>query len=157
MGSALIYVVVVGLVAAVIYLGAALLFGRGEELAPMGPGATPTRLPARDLDGDDVRELRFQQSLRGYKMSEVDWAVARLADEVDDLRARLAQAEAATSGTGSGDAPRDPDTDPRGIARPRTDPSRTDPSRTDPRSTDRRPTERRTTDPRAPEVRHGRR
>ena len=89
MGSALIYVVVVGLVAAVVYLAAAALTGRGEELAPMPPGATPTRLPAEDLAGDDVRELRFQQALRGYRMSEVDWALARLADEVDALRARL--------------------------------------------------------------------
>ena len=162
MGSALIYVVVVALVAAVIYLGAALLFGRGEELAPMGPGATPTRLPARDLDGDDVRELRFQQALRGYRMSEVDWAIGRLADEVDDLRARLAQAEARTAGTtpgptapssstaspttsgtsSGGDASSDPTTDPRGIP-----PSRTDRTGTDPRRTD----------PRASEVRHGRR
>ena len=90
MGSALIYVVVVALVAAVIYLGAALVFGRGEELAPMPPGATPTRLPARDLAGRDVRGLRFQTVVRGYRMSEVDWALARLADEVDDLRQRLA-------------------------------------------------------------------
>lgn len=89
MGSALIYVVVVGLVAAVVYLAAAALAGRGEELAPMPPGATPTRLPATDLAGDDVRELRFQQALRGYRMSEVDWALTRLAEEVDTLRARL--------------------------------------------------------------------
>lgn len=89
MGSALVYVVVVGVVAAAVYLLTALVFGRGEELAPMPPGATPTRLPARDLVGDDVRELRFQQTLRGYKCSEVDWALERLASEVDALRARL--------------------------------------------------------------------
>jgi DivIVA domain-containing protein len=90
MGSALVYVLVVGAVAAVIYLGTAMLAGRGEELEPMPPGATPTRLPARDLTGTDLRELRFQQSFRGYRMSEVDWALDRLAAEVDTLRARLA-------------------------------------------------------------------
>lgn len=90
MGSALVYVLVVGAVAAVIYLATALLAGRGEELAPMPPGATPTRLPARDLAGADVRELRFQQTFRGYRMSEVDWALDRLAAEVDALRGRLA-------------------------------------------------------------------
>jgi DivIVA domain-containing protein len=90
MGSALVYVVVVGLVAAAVYLVAALVFGRGEELAPMPPGATPTRLPARDLTGGDVRDLRFQQALRGYKCSEVDWALERLAAEVDALRDRVA-------------------------------------------------------------------
>jgi DivIVA domain-containing protein len=89
MGSALVYVIVVGLVAAAVYLVAAFVFGRGEELAPMPPGATPTRLPARDLTGGDVRDLRFQQALRGYKCSEVDWALERLAAEVDALRARV--------------------------------------------------------------------
>jgi DivIVA domain-containing protein len=71
-------------------MATALLSGRGEELEPMPPGATPTRLPARDLTGADLRELRFQQSFRGYRMSEVDWALDRLAAEVDTLRARLA-------------------------------------------------------------------
>jgi DivIVA domain-containing protein len=89
MGSALVYVIVVGLVAAAVYLLVAFVFGRGEELAPMPPGATPTRLPARDLTGGDVRDLRFQQTLRGYKCSEVDWALERLAAEVDALRARV--------------------------------------------------------------------
>jgi DivIVA domain-containing protein len=98
MGSALVYVVVVGLVAAAVYLVAALVFGRGEELAPMPPGATPTRLPARDLTGGDVRDLRFQQALRGYKCSEVDWALERLAAEVDALRARVAIMELGTAG-----------------------------------------------------------
>lgn len=94
MGSALVYVIVVGLVAAAVYLLAAFVFGRGEELAPMPPGATPTRLPARDLTGGDVRDLRFQQALRGYKCSEVDWALERLAAEVDALRARVEAMEA---------------------------------------------------------------
>lgn len=95
MGSALVYVIVVGLVAGAVYLVAAFVFGRGEELAPMPPGATPTRLPARDLTGGDVRDLRFQQALRGYKCSEVDWALERLAAEVDALRARVEAMEGA--------------------------------------------------------------
>jgi DivIVA domain-containing protein len=97
MGSALVYVIVVGLVAAAVYLVVAFVFGRGEELAPMPPGATPTRLPARDLTGGDVRDLRFQQALRGYKCSEVDWALARLAAEVDALRARVEAMEGAAA------------------------------------------------------------
>jgi len=97
MGSALVYVIVVGLVAGAVYLVAAFVFGRGEELAPMPPGATPTRLPARDLTGGDVRDLRFQQALRGYKCSEVDWALERLAAEVDALRARVEAMEAAAA------------------------------------------------------------
>lgn len=83
MGTALIYLVVVLGVAAVFFVGASAVFGRGEELAPIPPGATPTWLPEQDLRAVDVRELRFQQALRGYKMAEVDWALERLAGELD--------------------------------------------------------------------------
>jgi DivIVA domain-containing protein len=91
--TALIYLIVMVLVAAVIYLLASAVFGRGEELGPLPPGASPTRLPAGDLTGDDVRAVRFQQVVRGYKMSEVDWVLSKLGAEVDQLRARLAEVE----------------------------------------------------------------
>ncbi|XVV04726.1 DivIVA domain-containing protein [Actinosynnema sp. CA-248983] len=95
MTSALIYLLVMILVAAVVFLLASLVFGRGEELEPLPPGASPTRLPAEDVTADDVRGLQFQQVFRGYKMTEVDWAVDRLAAEVERLRARVAELEAA--------------------------------------------------------------
>lgn len=91
--SALIYLVVMVLVAGVIYLLASAVFGRGEELAPLPPGASPTRLPAGKATGNDVRSVRFQQSVRGYKMSEVDWVLERLADEIDQLRGRVTELE----------------------------------------------------------------
>ncbi|MDR6598197.1 DivIVA domain-containing protein [Saccharothrix longispora] len=94
MTSALLYIVVMALVAAVVFLLAALVFGRGEELAPLPPGASPTRLPADDVTPADVRDLKFQQVLRGYKMTEVDWALDRLAGELEQLRARVAELEA---------------------------------------------------------------
>ncbi|MEV0681000.1 DivIVA domain-containing protein [Actinosynnema sp. NPDC050436] len=103
MTTALIYLVVMVLVAAVVFLLASLLFGRGEELAPLPPGASPTRLPAEDPTPDDVRALQFQQVVRGYKMTEVDWALDRLATEVGRLRARVAELESA------GNPDRDPD------------------------------------------------
>ncbi|PRW64836.1 DivIVA domain-containing protein [Actinopolyspora mortivallis] len=93
MASALIYVVVVIAVAAVVYLLAALVFGRGEELEPLRPGTTPTRLPPSPLTGNDVRSLRFQTVFRGYKCSEVDWVLERMAEELDDNRRRLALLE----------------------------------------------------------------
>jgi DivIVA domain-containing protein len=91
--TALIYLVVMVLVAAVVFLLSALVFGRGEELAPLPPGASPTRLPPEDVTSNDVRSLRFQQVVRGYKMTEVDWVLDRLATEVDELRARIAELE----------------------------------------------------------------
>jgi DivIVA domain-containing protein len=100
-GTVLIYLLVVAAVAAAVFGLASLLFGRGEELAPLPPGATPTRLPADEIHGADVRALRFQQVVRGYRMDEVDWAFGRLADELDrtareraELLARVAELEA---------------------------------------------------------------
>ena len=71
----------------------------------MPPGATPTRLPARDLTGVDVRGLRFQLAFRGYRMSEVDWALDRLAAEVDGLRARLAVHEGSSGPSARAEEP----------------------------------------------------
>jgi DivIVA domain-containing protein len=101
MGTALIYLLVVVAVAAAVFGLASAVVGRGEELAPLPPGATPTRLPVGDVAGDDVRALRFQQVVRGYKMAEVDWVLDRLAAELDrvaeerdELRARVVEFEA---------------------------------------------------------------
>jgi DivIVA domain-containing protein len=128
MGSALVYVLVVGVVAAVIYVATALLAGRGEELEPMPPGATPTRLPARDLTGVDVRGLRFQLAFRGYRMSEVDWALDRLAAEVDGLRARLAVHEG-SPGPSARAAEPEPEPDAHtDLVLPEPDPTPTDPT-----------------------------
>lgn len=98
MGTALIYLLVMIAVAALVFFGAALIFGRGEELGPLPPGATPTRLPVADVAGDDVRAVRFQQVLRGYRMSEVDWVLERLALELDALRTRVRELEVPANG-----------------------------------------------------------
>ncbi|WP_026454699.1 DivIVA domain-containing protein [Saccharomonospora iraqiensis] len=93
MTTALIYLLVMLLVAAVVFLLASLVFGRGEELAPLAPGSSPTRLPAEDVTGEDVAATRFQIVVRGYKMSEVDWVLSRLGTEIDDLRERVTELE----------------------------------------------------------------
>jgi DivIVA domain-containing protein len=92
--TALFYLVVMVFVAAVVFLLASVLFGRGEELPPLPPGASPTRLPASDVTAEDLRDVRFQMVLRGYKMSEVDWVLERLGTELDELRGRVADLEA---------------------------------------------------------------
>ncbi|QIS05996.1 DivIVA domain-containing protein [Nocardia brasiliensis] len=92
----LLYVLIVGLVAAVLFLLASAVFGRAEELGPLPEGATATVLPAEGISGADVRSLRFQQVVRGYKAGEVDWALARLAARIDELQHQLAEAQANT-------------------------------------------------------------
>jgi DivIVA domain-containing protein len=96
--TALIYLVVMLLVAAVVFLLAAVVFGRGEELAPLAPGSSPTWLPVQEVTGKDVRKVRYQLVLRGYKMSEVDWVMGRLGSEIDELRARVSELEAERAG-----------------------------------------------------------
>lgn len=91
--TALFYLVVMVFVAAVVFLLASVLFGRGEELPPLPPGASPTRLPAADITGTDLENVRFQLVLRGYKMSEVDWVLQRLGGEIESLRSRIAELE----------------------------------------------------------------
>ncbi|WP_415973501.1 DivIVA domain-containing protein [Rhodococcus sp. 077-4] len=90
----LIYIVVIAVVAAALFFVASAVFGRGEELGPLPEGATATVLPAEGITGADVHALKFQQTLRGYKPSEVDWALERLGGEIDMLRSRLSAAEA---------------------------------------------------------------
>jgi DivIVA domain-containing protein len=89
--TALIYLVVMMLVAAVVFLLSSVVFGRGEELPALPPGASPTRLPAGGVTAEDVRNIRFQLVVRGYKMSEVDWVLRRLSGELEDLRAEVAE------------------------------------------------------------------
>ncbi|MBB5910245.1 DivIVA domain-containing protein [Actinoalloteichus hymeniacidonis] len=93
MTTLLIYLAVMLLVAAVVFLLASVIFGNGEQLAPLPPGVTPTTLPKNGSTGDDVRALRFQQAVRGYRMTEVDWALDKIADELDGLRTRVSQLE----------------------------------------------------------------
>jgi DivIVA domain-containing protein len=91
----LLYLVVLILVAVVLFgLGSA-LFGRGEPLPPLPRATTATVLPASGVTGDDVDAVKFTQTLRGYKTSEVDWVLDRLGQELDQLRGQLATVRAA--------------------------------------------------------------
>ena len=100
MATALVYLLVLLVVAALFFVIASAVFGRGEELAPIPPGSSPTWLPDDEVGPGDVRALRFQQAVRGYRMAEVDWVLDRLAGELErvtadreDLRRRLADIE----------------------------------------------------------------
>jgi DivIVA domain-containing protein len=91
----LLYLVVLVLVAVVLFgLGSA-LFGRGESLPPLPRATTATVLPASGVTGADVDAIKFTQTVRGYKTSEVDWVLDRLSQELDLLRGQLAAVRAA--------------------------------------------------------------
>ena len=94
MALVLLYLVVLVLVAIVLFGAASLLFGRGEQLPPLPRGTTATVLPAYGVTGTDVDAVKFTQALRGYKTSEVDWVLDRLARELEALRGQLAAAHA---------------------------------------------------------------
>ena len=53
-------------------------------------------LPAYGLTGTDVDAVKFTQVLRGYKTSEVDWVLDRLARELEALRGQLAAVHASS-------------------------------------------------------------
>lgn len=81
------YVIGLAVVVAVVFAIVWFVFGRGEDLPPLAKDTTLTRLPRSAVSGDDVRALVFAQTARGYKPAEVDWALEKLAREIDDLRA----------------------------------------------------------------------
>lgn len=83
------YLIIAIVVGGVVFLAAAVLFGRGEGLAPLPPRTSPTDLPEGGVSGEDIRRVRFGVALRGYRMSDVDWTLDRLADEIDRLDARV--------------------------------------------------------------------
>ena len=91
----LLYLVVLILVAVVLFGLGSVLFGRGESLPPLPRATTATVLPASGVTGDDVDAVKFTQTLRGYKTSEVDWVLDRLGQELDLLRGQLAAVRAA--------------------------------------------------------------
>lgn len=62
------------------------------DVAADGPGTT---LPAGRVGAEDVDALRFGMAFRGYRMDEVDRSLARLAQELAERDARIAQLEAA--------------------------------------------------------------
>ena len=113
--SVLVFLIGVLLVGGVLFLGAALLLGRGETQPPADLDRSPVELPDdRPVTGDDVRALRISVAVRGYRMTEVDWLLDQFAialdgrdDELAVLRARLRAREEAAVENGSPDAGND--------------------------------------------------
>ena len=59
--------------------------GRGGSMAPTYDDRPDLALPeGRPLAAEDLRTVRFPLVLRGYRMSDVDAVLARLATELED-------------------------------------------------------------------------
>jgi DivIVA domain-containing protein len=59
--------------------------GRGGSMAPAYDDRPDLALPeGRPLAAQDLRTVRFPLALRGYRMSDVDAVLARLATELED-------------------------------------------------------------------------
>ncbi len=91
----LVFVLGVLVVAALLFLGASVLMGRGETQPPAELDRSPVELPDdRAVTGDDVRDLRISVAVRGYRMTEVDWLLEQFADALDERDAEIASLRA---------------------------------------------------------------
>lgn len=58
--------------------------GYGQTMKQVTPDRRDVTVPAgRDLLGEDLRRVRFTTALRGYRMSEVDALLDRLARQLE--------------------------------------------------------------------------
>ncbi|MCW2806994.1 MAG: hypothetical protein JWQ93_949 [Marmoricola sp.] len=73
------------LIVLVIGAAAVVASGRGDSLAPAYDDRADVRLPADGpVTAADLRALRFNTALRGYRTSEVDALLERLAAQLDE-------------------------------------------------------------------------
>lgn len=98
-------------VVAVLGVAAAVATRDDALLRPAPPDRADVELPARPLRPDDVTGVRFGMALRGYRMSEVDRVLDRLAAELADRDRMLADA-APPPRLGPGVEPGEPAVDP---------------------------------------------
>lgn len=88
--------VVLLLLLAVVAGIAVVAVGRGGALELAEPDRSPRGvLPSGDVDRAAVESVRFTVALRGYRMDEVDAVLDRLATEIEERDARIAELERA--------------------------------------------------------------
>jgi DivIVA domain-containing protein len=75
--------------------------GAGGSMTEVYDDRPDSRVQAEGpLTAEDIRTVRFTTAFRGYRMSEVDALLERLAIELDEARAEAARGEAARADTG---------------------------------------------------------
>jgi len=71
--------------------------GRGVPMSRAYDDRPDVVLPsAGPVTADDLRRVRFSLAFRGYRMNEVDDALDRLLDELDERDRRIAELEGRT-------------------------------------------------------------
>jgi DivIVA domain-containing protein len=104
--SAVVFVLTVLVVGALVFLGGALLLGRGETRPPADPDRSPLELPAdRPVTADDVRSATLSVTLRGYRMTEVDWLIEQLAQTIEERDEEIAALRRRPAAPGPDDVP----------------------------------------------------
>jgi DivIVA domain-containing protein len=82
--------------------------GRGGSMPPAYDDRPDVVLPTdRPIGAQDLRTVRFPLALRGYRMSEVDALLARLATELENRGEPPAPPGAPEQSGSSGEPPRD--------------------------------------------------
>jgi DivIVA domain-containing protein len=62
---------------------AAVAAGLGGQMAPADHDRRPVNVPDGPIQAADLREVRLNVAVRGYRMDEVDELLARLADQIE--------------------------------------------------------------------------
>jgi DivIVA domain-containing protein len=82
----------VALVIVLLGLTAAVAIGRGGAMARAYPDRPEVRLPAdRPLTAEDLEDIDFSVTMRGYRMDEVDDVLQRLVSEIAERDALIAE------------------------------------------------------------------
>lgn len=87
------------LVLAILAVVAVVAAGYGDRLRDAAPERPDLTLPEGTLRGADVDRLEFTLALRGYRQEEVDEALDRLASQLREHDARIAELSARLSGS----------------------------------------------------------
>lgn len=92
-----------------LFLAAALATREDAALVPAGQDVADLGLPVGGVTAQDVRTVRFGVAVRGYRMSDVDVALGRLAEELERRDRRIADLEGAGAPLDVADAGAAPD------------------------------------------------
>ena len=72
----------------VLFVAGVVATRQDTAMAEAPPDRADLALPDRPLHADDVRRVRFGVTLRGYRMSEVDLLLERLAAQLEPAQER---------------------------------------------------------------------